>query len=127
VSSTGKEIVTKLAVFAAISGSVLTLSATSATASPVTRDSAKSQDGDTYMEVSGDRNDWTFNSWCVKCGYHGHFHVFFPNGREYDSPDSDNPKLLNVHGTGAGKLRVLNWRPTPSGYENMGKPSVKIE
>ncbi|MBV9013714.1 MAG: hypothetical protein JO272_17030 [Pseudonocardiales bacterium] len=122
-NSAGKWIVAKLAVFAVTSGSVLALSATPAVAHET---DAFAQNGDTYIKILGNGNSWTASGWCIKCGYHGHFQLFFPDGTSRNFPDSNNPELLNLHGTGSGKFRVINWKPTSSGYENMGEPSVNI-
>jgi hypothetical protein len=121
VDSTGKKIVVKLAVFVAVSGSAFVFSATSATALP---HDAHRRDVDTYISVSGDRNDWSASG---SHRLYGHIELILPGGSHCNSPDSVNPKLLNVRGAGPGKVTAIGWKLTsPGKYKRVGEPSVYI-
>jgi hypothetical protein len=126
VNSTGRKIAAKFAVLVAVSGSVFAFSVASPTAkfalaSPL---GAHQQEGDTYIRVSGDRNDWRAS------GSHrsyGHIQLIFPDGRKFNSRDSDNPNLSNVSGDGSGKVTAIGWKLiSPGKYESVGEPSVYI-
>jgi hypothetical protein len=127
MNRTGKKIVAKIAAVVAVSGSVFALSATSATALPLT---SEAHDDCTYMSVSGDRNGWSVNGsrydHCPKRIFFGHFDLTFPNGKKVIGSDSANPKLL-MAGTGAGKVTVTGYeRVSPGNYKMMGEPSLDI-
>lgn len=136
----GKKIVAKVAAVVAVSGAVFVLSAASANAYPIAAGS--SHDNQTYMSVSGVVNDWTANaSWynpcpeCIKwhcsCGprliFRGHIQFIFPDGSYLNGEDSDDPKLPNTPGAGAGKITAIGWKLiSPGEYQEVGKPFLYV-